>query len=360
MGVAALLLALEACVSSPTFEVRRSPQTWARMVTERGVDPARVPDPFAVSPEMERVAREIVVGLPADSGLVALQETLLDAGRWAFEYDVLQTFTAADAFAARRGNCVSYANLFIALGRSVGIPVRAALLSRRPSSSREGDLVVVYKHLVAAHVTGRTASVFDFAGNREGDVASFRLLDDLSVAALAASNRGVESLRRNDLEAARAALEDAARLAPSLPSVYANLGLVLFRKGDVSGALDTYRRGLEIAPPEPSILQNLAALYEAEGKQGEARAALAAVDAGRASPHALIVLGNLELGEGRVSAAMRRFREAARLAPNSIDPLVAVARGERARGREKAARKALKRALMLEPGSAEVRALLGE
>ena len=178
------------------------------------------------------------------------------------------------------------------------------------------------------------------------------------MAALAASNRGIEAFRRGDLTEARADLEAAVRLGPGLALFYANLGLVKVRQGDAPGGLSTYRKGLEISRDNPTILQNLAVYYESVGRPVEARAALAALNAGMASPHGLIVLGNLALSEQNVKGALRNYREAARLAPASVDPLVAIARGERARGRETAARKALEKALRLEPGNADVRALL--
>lgn len=354
----ALTTLASGCASGPSTEVRRSLEPWVKLVTSRGGDPARFPDPFAVTPEMEAWAWKAAGGVPKESRLAFLKEALLDRSSWAFEYDVNQTFTAAEAFAARRGNCVSYANLFVALGRVLGLPLRSALLVRRPSSGREGDLVLVYNHVVAVRVDGPTATIYDFGNVREAAVQRPHIMDDLSVAALAANNHGVEAFRRGDFASARDELEAAVRLAPELPILYANLGLVRFRQGDHSGALSAYRTGLEASPHEPSILLNLSSLYKVEGRSAEARSALVAIDAGKASPHSLLVLGNLELSERNVKAALRYYRVAARLAPASVDPLVAIAAAELSRDRESAARKVLEKALKLEPGNAEIRALL--
>lgn len=72
----------------------------------------------------------------------------------------------------------------------------------------------------------------------------------------------------------------------------------------------------------------------------------------------------MKIRQGDVAGALsiyriRYYRDTARLAPASVDPLVAIALAERSRGRESAARKALGKALKLKPGNAEVRALLG-
>lgn len=160
-------------------------------------------------------AKGVAGSASKETKLPALQEALLDRQNWAFEYDASRTFTAAEAFASRRGNCVSYTYLFVALGRSLGIPLRSALVSRRPSSGREGDLILVYNHVVAVKVDGPVATIYDFGNVRERDVHRLVVMDDLSVAALAASNRGIEAFRRSDLEAAL-------RLGPSLALLYAN------------------------------------------------------------------------------------------------------------------------------------------
>ena len=357
-GVALLLLAGCAGMGTPEGALQRKAGTWTRLVAARGCDPLSTPDPFAVTAEMVAWAKAIAGSKPREAKLPALQDALLDRQTWAFEYDADRTFTATEAFTSRRGNCVSYANLFVALGRTLGIPLRAALLARRPSSGREGDLVLVYNHVVAVKVDGPVGTVYDFGSVREGDVRLLAVMEDLAVAALAVSNRGIEAFRRNELGAARTDLEAALRLGPGLALLYANLGLVQHRQGNVAEALSTYRRGLEVSQHDPSILQNLAACYESEGRHAEARAALAAVDTGMASPHALIVLGDLALSERNVKAALGYYRNAARLAPASVDPLVGIAKAERSRGGESAARKALEKALKLEPDNAVLRALL--
>lgn len=55
--------------------------------------------------------------------LKSLQQFLFDEERFPFEYETRGTYGAQEAFRLRRGNCVSFTSLFIALGRSLGIPL---------------------------------------------------------------------------------------------------------------------------------------------------------------------------------------------------------------------------------------------
>lgn len=356
---AALAAALAGCGSlepSPGFVV--SPEQWRGGLVRRGVDPAEAPNPMEATPEMEAAAKEFGGSGSVEDRLERLRGALLDGRDFTFEYERSSTFSAADAFANRRGNCVSYTNLFIALGRSFGYRLQAALVSARGITEPEGDLMMTYNHMVAVSVIpGGRAKVYDFFGMAIEPGGRLTLLDDFSVAAIRASNDGVAHLGRGEHAEALRDLETAVKLAPRMASLYANLGLVKWRNGDVAGAFATLRKGLEVEPRCPPVLQNLAALYVDQQKPAEARAALAALDVGRASSYALIVRGDLELGGGNTKGAIRNYRDAAGLDPKLADPWLRIARAELARGRPDASRRAAKKALKLDPANPEARRL---
>ncbi len=359
--VVALAAALAGCAAIGGLSgYAVSPEAWRAGVARRGVDPAEVPNPMAVTPAMTAAARELG-GLGDDEEKLAhLREALLDGRAFTFEYQRDSTFSAADAFANRRGNCVSFTNLFIALGRSLGIRLQAALVSARGTSERQGDLIVTYNHMVAvfALAGGRTAKVYDFYRSVEALEGRLTILDDYAVAAIRASNDGIAHLHRGEGTEAVHDLAIAVKLGPRLGSLHANLGLAKWRAGDVAGAFAALRKGLEVEPRGPALLQNLAALYVDGGKPAEARAALGALDVGRASPYVLIVRGDLDLRAGDVKRALRSYRDAAGLDPTLADPWLAIARAELSRGRPDAARKAAQKALKRDPSNDEARGLL--
>jgi Flp pilus assembly protein TadD len=344
--------------SSPGTALQLSPERWRAAVAARGVDPGDVPMPMYVSPEIRLVAEQLAGPGDDRERLRRLQAALLDRKSYAFEYDTIATFTASEAFAARRGNCVSFTNLFIAFGRAMGIPLQAGLVFRRARSEREGDLVMVYNHMVAVHPKGRTNTVYDFYMTRDGTPVDLRLIDDIAVAAISASNRGVEALRAADLEKAHVLLERATKLDPTLPDLLSNLGIVKWRQRDTDGALATFRQGLAIDPHRPALLHNLAALYIEQGRRTEARAALAAANTRDASSYLFVVQGDLELAGGNSKEALRAYRRAHRENPKLVEPLLGIARTEKALGNDAAARRALRKAEKLRPDDAQVRSLL--
>ncbi len=357
-----LLAALAGCASfehAPGYEV--PDDRWRAGVARRGADPAEVPNPMRADEAMRRAANDLGGKGADEERLRRLRAALLDPRAFTFEYERNATFSAADAFTGRRGNCVSFTNLFIALGRSLGIRVQAALFSTRNKSEKSGDLIVTYNHMVAVYPmpSGGLLRLYDFYGTNDEPSGGLTILDDWAVAAIRASNLGVAHLARGELAEAERDLETAVKLAPFLSSVHANLGLVRWRKGDVNGALEALRKGLEVEPGSPQVLQNLAAIYAEEGRTSEAHAALSALDETRASPYALIVRGDFAMRAGDHAAALKDYRKAASLDPKVVDAWLAVARAENARGRSKAAAKAAKKALALDPTSEEARRLAG-
>ncbi len=362
-GVLALL-ALAALSGCSTFDpppgYTVSAEIWNARIARRGVTPAEAPNPMALTPAMALAASGLAGAGTEDERLERLRQALLDGKTFSFEYEKYSTFTSTEAFEARRGNCVSFTNLFIALGRSLGSRLQAALVSTRGASERQGDLVVTHDHMVAVHSVrgGRTAWAYDFYQGVEEPSGPLVLLDDLEVAAVLASNAGVVHLGRGENVEARREFERAVKLGPKRSAFWANLGLAAWRMGDTRGALAAYRRGLEEDPGSPPIHQNLAALYIAEGRPAEARAALASIDRTRASPYSFLVRGDLEMAGGSFKQAIANYRKAAGVDSKLVEPWLAIARAEQMRGRPAAARKAAEKALKRDPGSAEARRLL--
>jgi len=349
-AAAVLLLALAGCASAAP-----SHEAWLREVRSLGVEPQKVLDPVRYSEEMAEVARAVAGEGSDRERLGRLQEFLAGEG-FAFVYEPTATHGAEETFRLRRGNCVSYTSLFVALARAVGIPLRAALLARG-EAEREAGLVVVNNHMVAALREPGGVTLYDFARQRDRPIAGLMVIDDVWLSAVYLNNWGTEKLRRGEVREATEDLELAIRLAPGFTALYGNLGVARRIGGDPEGALDVYRLALEIDPDNPTILNNLASLYHSLGREEEAAAALQAADLSGATPFVLIARGDLELAQGRARKAQRLYRRAHRMAPDLPEPLVAIARLELARDRPRAARRALDRALARDPENAAAKRL---
>jgi tetratricopeptide (TPR) repeat protein len=346
------------CASTTASLTFLEPAQWEEALRARGVDPREVPNPLAFTPEMRLEALRLAGSGENLERLRRLQEALFDAQQFPFTYEVKTTLTAVEAFYRRQGNCLSFTNLFVALGRSLGIPVQSGLITRIRSSEREDDLIVVNTHVVAllSHAGGMT--YFDFDRTRRRQPAVVRPLNDLWVTALYLNNRGADELRLRHPEAAERLFANAVKLAPEFAPAWGNLGVARRRLGDIGGALAAYAEALRSDPTNPTVLSNLALLYTSLGRTVEADAALAAARLSGASPHLLIVRGDVELARGKVAEARRFYLRARRLEPRLADAWVALARAELAAGRPAQARRLATKALRLDPQVAGGAALL--
>ncbi|MBL8113786.1 MAG: tetratricopeptide repeat protein [Acidobacteria bacterium] len=360
--MAVLALVSAACATSPGSvsgpALDLTEPVWRTVVSSRGVAPDDVPSPFEATPEMVDAALLAAGSGTAVERLDRIQRSLFDPAAYTFEYEGNTTLTAREAFAARRGNCVSFTNLFIALARAAKVPVQAAVLGTRGESRKQGDLVVVYAHLVAVHRGPQGLMAYDFSHTRMGLVTSVKLLDDPGVAAILENNRGTADLRKGRLASAREHLERAVALLPDYAPVQGNLGIALLRAGDAAAASTRFEKALRLAPDDPSTLFNIASLYRQAGRVGDALALLRKADLGSASPWLLLARGDLEMSQGDIAAALRSYRKAASRGPELVEPLLAIARAEKARGNDAAARRALDKALELSPESEEARNLV--
>ncbi|MFV2071996.1 MAG: tetratricopeptide repeat protein [Thermoanaerobaculales bacterium] len=285
---------------------------WQQAVIERQLDPQEVVFPFEATPQMMAWAKEkLQTYTPKEDilQLTVLQNALFDAS-YSFAYDNLKTLTAADAFAAREGNCMSFTALFVAISRGLGFPTFLVSVRRAPSVEKTESVVVVNHHVVAAFRSPSKVYIFDFYATSTEPYSFKRVIDDITASAIFHTNLGGEGIRDGDLDEARRHLEIATTLAPDWAPAWVNLGVTRFRSGDVEGALEAYRSALLADPSNPSALTNMSITYRSLGREEEADTALRAAAEDTKSPFTLIAMADVDMVQGDLESARRYLRRA--------------------------------------------------
>lgn len=285
-------------------------------------------------------------------------------GELGLEYAYYPTRTASETFRQRRGNCLSFVNLFVALGRQAGLhPFYVEVVDRQGWSYRQG-MVVSHGHIVAGLRIAGALETFDFLPYQPRTYHDLVALDDRQAVARFYNNLGAEALLTGDLVAAREHLDLVATLAPDFVDGMSNRGVCLARLGQLDEALLLYRRGLDLDPANLAVMSNAARLHQQLGHAREAEALLARVrETRRASPYFYLYQGERALAEDELDVALTHLKEALRLDSELPEVHLGLVKLYLALGELERARHHLRRALSLDPTHPEAdpyRRLLAE
>lgn len=279
LGLLALLAGLLGCALTPS----PTPLNVASLLRdERFVLPAQPFDPaalFALSPAMHDYARR---RLPSPSSRHDLRRALLQAlsddAALRLRYDAERTLSAAEAFEARAGNCLSLVLMTAAFARHLGQPVSYREVLVPDEVRQRGDLILVSGHInlvlgppppsSAMRIGDRGSPlIVDFLP--PSDLRSQRSvpLPESTLVAMYLSNRAAEELTASRLDAAYGWAREALLREPSHLGAANTLAVVYQRAGLVDAAEAALRHVLAIEPNHPAALANLVALLQRTGRR---------------------------------------------------------------------------------------------
>lgn len=311
---------------SGLLEVAHDTGSVERNLRAQGFDPAGVIIPYDITPEMRSWVRREVKGSQPEERLDRLLAAILDPAGLGLKYEPGTTRTAAEAFDARRANCLAFTSLFVGLARELGIDAFYLGVDDVERFEREGDLLVISGHVSAGFdLGGGKIKILEFTSAPKAEYRRTRRLRDATAVALFHSNRGAEALRSGQTDPALPWLRKAVILDPELGDAWVNLGVALRRSGDVAGAERSYRKALEAAPATVSAYHNLAALLRSRGRVQEADELLGLASRIRdQDPFSYLALGDVAFAHGRLDEARRYYRKALALYRDDAEPYAAL------------------------------------
>jgi Tfp pilus assembly protein PilF len=251
--------------------------------------PVHADDVFAASPAMKAfVATEIARLVRREGTRRGLFEALRDRAGLSLEYDSATTRNAAEAFAARKGNCLSLVIMTAAFAKEMGLPVQFQNVFTDETWSRNGSFYLSIGGTRVEPGYGHydtDVMIIDFQPS--ADVRALRswAIDESTVVAMYMNNRAVETLiagavddaywwargamlqdprflaaantlgavyrAHGNLREAQRALEYVLAREPANASALSNLVTVLAQSGDTAGAHRAAERLARIEPTPP-------------------------------------------------------------------------------------------------------------
>ena len=318
-----LSLLLAGCVGAPPVPPAPHDQRlFADKLFAPPTEPLRVADVFALSDEMRGyLDTEIAAQSRVKGRQRALYDALYSKGQLKLEYDTERTRNAAEAFAARSGNCLSLVIMTSAFARAMGLEVEYQRVFAEEAVARSGDIYLSIGHVnivlgkrrtdggsVSHRVGGRPheaeSTTIDFLPSR--DIRSLRtaVIGEETVVAMYLNNRSVETLAAGRVDEAYWWAREALVHAPAYLPAYNTLAVVYLRRGHPADAERVLARVLEREPDNVQALSNLIPALGDLGRTADAQrvaARLQALDPEPAFSHFKRGLAALRAGDAALA-----------------------------------------------------------
>ena len=244
--------------------------------SDTSVDVASI-QPLLIDAEMRNfVASDIATIRSKRWRIQALVNKLADNGYYTNYYDAGLTQSARDTFRKKRGNCLSFTHMFIALAREAGLQAHYELVHAPPMYT-VNDGVLEHQVHIRVRITlprrmnaKRSVSV-DF--NRR-NISEFdgRIVSDDFAKSLHFANNAIEAWRNSDDATAFPNIVKAINLAPRHPDHWVNLATFYSRRGMAQEAFSINRHALFLDPYHTIALSGV--LQNTEGKEFDRAKAL--------------------------------------------------------------------------------------
>ncbi len=278
---------------------------------------------MAVSPAMRRFLTEQFPAYKRSHGVrEGLFFALRDGAGLRLAYDDAQTRTAAEAFEARAGNCLSLVLMTSALARELGLRVQVNEVEVGQVWSLSEQFALLSGHVnvsleSAISESGRwNRLTIDFVTTDAETALRNQPLSDARVLAMFMNNRAVEAMERGQFDAAYGYLRSASQADPSHANILNTLGALYRQAGAEALAERAWSRLIDIDPRHVHALSNLERLMRTQNRTDQAQALAARLERLRdTTPFLAYVQGLQAAQRGDWVAAKRAFERELKIAP---------------------------------------------
>jgi Tfp pilus assembly protein PilF len=313
---------ISGCASAPAA----GPARPADLFQDRSFQPATTAlvspeELFALTPAMHSYLRhEIAAEVRYKGRQQGLLDGLYQKQKLLLEYDATMTRTAAEAFEARAGNCLSLVIMTAAFAKGMDLPVRYQQVTIAEHWTRNSDML-----LLAGHVNLSLGELWTTGSNLPGEPhvltvdfippellpsARSRVIEESMVVAMYYNNRAAESIVAGRLDDAYWLARAAIVQDPHYHVAYITLGSIYRRHGDLAAAERVLRHVLQFEPDNLLALGNLAIALQAGGRVAEADALNARLAKLQPyPPYAFFDRGMLALEAGDFKTARDLFQQ---------------------------------------------------
>jgi len=266
-----------------------------------------------LSPEMKRFVDDHIRDRRVSAEkLRLLIFAVMGEGTFRLVYDET-TRTAEQTFHDRRGNCLSFTNMFIAMARYVGLDAEYQEVDVPPDWAQSGQFLLLNKHVNVLVPVHDGDHVVDFNMYDLQLDYSTRTISDQRARAHFYNNLGVEHMLHANTPHALAHFRKALEEDDSFAPAWINLGILYRREGHPAYAEAALLEALQLESENLVAMSNLANLYEEQGLEESAADYRERVQAHRMrNPYYRYSLANEAFADGDYRTAIAHLKYALR------------------------------------------------
>jgi tetratricopeptide (TPR) repeat protein len=237
-------------------------------------------DIFSISPAMRHyLSDEISDQLRAEGRQQGLFDALYRKDQLKLEYDAAITRTAAQAFDARSGNCLSLVIMTAAFAKELGLAVHYQRVYTDETWNRRGDIYFTSGHInltlikksndPRVLVNKSNLMTIDFYPLGELESQHAWEVEENTVVAMYMNNRAAETLVDGNMDNAYWWARAAISKDPSFLLAYNTLGVIYRRHGNLAESEAVFDFVLKHEPQNAQALSNLILVMDAMGRKSE-------------------------------------------------------------------------------------------
>jgi Flp pilus assembly protein TadD len=280
---AAIAVALAGCATSPDASTKAATNDFFR--DELFAPPTEKIDAKAIFVVNDAMRRYLRTDIGHQLRMKGKQQGLYDAlyakSQLKLEYDAVKTLTAAEAFEARNGNCLSLVILTAALAKELDVPVYFHRVFADDTWSRVGGI-----HFASGHVVvtlGRIPTAY----RAVSQISDFLTIDfvplspthrihsygvgEETIVAMYMNNRAAETLSLGNTTGAYWWARESIIQDPTFMSPYNTLGVIYKRVGNLAAAENVLKHVLVHEPKNLQALSNLMLVLDESGRREDAQ-----------------------------------------------------------------------------------------
>ena len=316
-GIFALTVLLGACATAPDT---RQLDTWVQETqlysqTLPPNHPDSVASILALPVDIKLKIAEKFGRTYADLAAIKITRWLLSKQGHAMEYDRGANFTPAEAYQERRGNCLSFTLLLVALGDSLGVELQYNEVDLPDAWNLDERVgMVLYRHVNAIYDSPRAHRVFDLAMQSYDYGYPQRIISKEQAVSLLHNNKAMDALIAGDVDRAEHLIKLAISLNPKNPDFWVNYAVLLKRQGRLDMVERSLLHALILEPHSGTVASSLDRLYTQQGRLDNAKKyAKLALRSRRKNPYHHFEIATKQFEEGRYKTAKTSINKAIRL-----------------------------------------------